>query len=438
MTSLSKAVCIALALSSCTVCGCGPSPASSASGPAHLAETQPPAPAISAEAHAEPQNMPTPGSFEDDLAFLTSHGPVIVLTSPTGGRVAVSAEYQGRVMTSAVAPGEASLGFIHRDFIASGRVGTQFDNYGGEDRFWLGPEGGQFGLYFPKGKPFTFDAWQTPAAFQTGAWDVVDRGDDRVVFARAMEVTNHAGTVFRARLVRTVRLLTAHDAESRLGVDVAGQGLRWVGFETKNEITNVGERAWTKKDGLPSIWILAMYKPSADTFVAIPFDPKAKGEIVNDRYFGKVPTERLAVDAEKGVVVFKCDGLHRAKIGLGPARAKATLGSYSASAGLLTVVSYDKPADARDYVNSMWEQQKDPFGGDVVNSYNDGPTEPGKASLGGFYEIETSSPGAALAPGKSLVHVHRTFHFVGAVDALDPIAKATLGVPVAAIRVASP
>ena len=27
----------------------------------------------------------------------------------------------------------------------------------------------------------------------------------------------------------------------------------------------------------------------------------------------------------------------------------------------------------------MWETQKDPYGGDVVNSYNDGPTEPGKA-----------------------------------------------------------
>ena len=75
-------------------------------------------------------------------------------------------------MTSAVEAGGASLGWINREFIAAGKTGTQFDNYGGEDRFWLGPEGGQFGLYFPPGKPFEFDAWQTPDALQEGAWDV--------------------------------------------------------------------------------------------------------------------------------------------------------------------------------------------------------------------------------------------------------------------------
>ncbi|MET0594867.1 MAG: DUF6786 family protein, partial [Polyangiaceae bacterium] len=78
--------------------------------------------------------------------------------------------------------------------------------------------------------------------------------------------------------------------------------------------------------------------------------------------------------------------------------------------------------------NSMWEQQKEPYKGDVINSYNDGPTEPGKASLGGFYEIESSSPAAALAPNEKLVHVHQTFHFTGPRDALDAIARKVLGV----------
>ena len=101
----------------------------------------------------------------------------------------------------------------------------------------------------------------------------------------------------------------------------------------------------------------------------------------------------------------------RGKIGLPPSRGRGVLGSYSASARLLTLVRYDKPKGATDYVNSMWEAQKEPYGGDVVNSYNDGPTEPGKPSLGGFYEIETSSPAAALAPGAALSHVHQTYHF---------------------------
>ena len=56
------------------------------------------------------------------------------------------------------------------------------------------------------------------------------------------------------------------------------------------------------------------------------------------------------------------------------------------------LVQFDRPAGARDYVNSMWEVQRDPFAGDVVNSYNDGPPAPAAKPLGPFYELETSSP----------------------------------------------
>ena len=374
-----------------------------------------------------PAKAPAAGSFEDDLAFLNAHGTTIVLESPSGGRVAVSPKYQGRVMTSAVAPGEKSLGFVFRKFIEDGKTGTQFDNYGGEDRFWLGPEGGQFGLYFKPGKPFAFSEWQTPEGFQVGEWTVKDKAADHVVFTRSMKVQNYAGTTFELDVERTVHLLDASDVAKHLGVSPPA-GVQWVAFETVNKITNTGKNAWTKKDGLPSVWILAMYNPSPDTFVSIPFDTKGTGEIVNDRYFGKVPSDRLKVLDTDGYLLFKADGIHRSKIGVGPTRAREFLGSYSPSSRLLTIVNYTKQGGPHDFVNSMWEKQKDPFGGDVVNSYNDGPTEPGKASLGGFYEIESSSPGAALAPGASLTHTHRTFHFVGEAAALDAISQKTLGI----------
>ena len=45
-----------------------------------------------------------------------------------------------------------------------GVIGT---NPRGEDRFWLGPEGGQFALFFKKGDPFDLDHWQTPAMMDT-------------------------------------------------------------------------------------------------------------------------------------------------------------------------------------------------------------------------------------------------------------------------------
>ncbi len=178
-----------------------------------------------------------------------------------------------------------------------------------------------------------------------------------------------------------------------------------------------------------------MYVPSADAHVLAPFDPAGAGPIVRDDYFGKVPPERLVVHEREGWLSFVADGSARGKIGLSASRARDSIGSWSPSAGLLTLVRTVRPATASDgYVNSLWSQQSDPYGGDVINSYNDGPTAPGQPSLGGFYEVETSSPAAALAPGASLEHVHATLHVLGTAASLDSLARRVLGISLASLR----
>ena len=111
-------------------------------------------------------------------------------------------------------------------------------------------------------------------------------------------------------------------------------------------------------------------------------------------------------------------------------------GSYDAANGVLTLVHLTLPEGVTDYVNSMWEIQKEPFAGDTVNSYNDGPASPGAKPLGPFYELETSSPAGALIPDGILRHVHTTMHFQGPEAALDGIARKTLGVGIADIKAA--
>ena len=178
-----------------------------------------------------------------------------------------------------------------------------------------------------------------------------------------------------------------------------------------------------------------MFNPSDETIVVIPFEPGPDSELgpkVNDEYFGKVPADRLIVRDD--VLFFNCDGQYRSKIGLSPKRAKPIMGSYDAAGGVLTIVQYNKPEGATDYVNSMWELQDKPFAGDVVNSYNDGPPKPGAKPLGPFYELETSSPAAELKPGETLSHMHRTFHLQGPEKDLDAIARATLGVSLDEIK----
>ena len=366
-------------------------------------------------------------TFEADVEFLSQHAPVKVLTAANGGRIAVSAQYQARVMTSAVAEGAASLGFLNRSFISEGKTGTQFDNYGGEDRFWLGPEGGQYGLYFPASQPFTFEHWQTPSGLQEGAWQTTDETPNSITYRRELTVHNHSRREFKVAVQRRLVLFSTEQAVEQLGMPIP-EGVQWVGYASENQLQNVGTDAWTERTGLLSIWILGMFAPVAGTRVIIPFERAATGPLVNDAYFGKIPAERLQVREREGYLLFLADGQQRGKLGLGPARAKGVLGSYSEPAELLTLVSYSKQPAASRFVNSMWEQQAEPYAGDELNSYNDGPPAPGKPALGGFYEIESSSPAAALAPGEHIEHVQRTFHFSGPRAALDALARHVLGV----------
>jgi hypothetical protein len=369
-----------------------------------------------------------PATFASDLAFLKQHTKLIVLSDGSGAQVVVAPEYQGRVMTS-TADGTASFGWIGRDAVSSGKRQPHMNVFGGEDRFWLGPEGGQYALYFKPGDPFDVDHWQTPEPFDWGPWVAVNQSQTSVTFTKSMSLTNHAGTQFRLNVSRTVRLLGPDDATRRLRVSMPA-GVSMVAFESDNDIRNAGTE-WTRDKGLISIWILGQFAPTPSTTIAVPFTagPESTlGPVVNDAYFGKVPPDRLQI--RDGVIRFRGDGQYRSKIGLSPLRAKDVAGSYDAVSHVLTIVQFTNDG-ARDYVNSMWETQKEPYRGDALNSYNDGPLGAGKPGLGPFYELESSSPALHLMQTEHYTHVHRTFHFQGSQAALDPIARAVLKVGLA-------
>ncbi|MCD6394064.1 MAG: hypothetical protein J7M40_11220 [Planctomycetes bacterium] len=375
-------------------------------------------------------------TFGDDLEFLKHHTDVLVLADDEGkAQVAIVPAYQGRVMTSTAAGAAgAGFGWINRELIASGRIDAHMNAYGGEERFWMGPEGGQFSIFFAKGAEFNLDNWRTPAVIDTEPFGVVSQTNTTVAFRRLTRLTNYSGVIFDVQINRSVKLLPADSHAWALGADIP-KTITAVAFQTDNSITNKGAKAWTKETGLLSIWILGMFNPSDETIVVIPFEPGPDSELgpkVNDEYFGKVPADRLIVGDD--VLFFNCDGQYRSKIGLSPKRAKPIMGSYDAAGGVLTIVQYNKPEGATDYVNSMWELQDKPFAGDVVNSYNDGPPKPGAKPLGPFYELETSSPAAELKPGETLSHMHRTFHLQGPEKDLDAIARATLGVSLDEIK----
>jgi hypothetical protein len=127
---------------------------------------------------------------------------------------------------------------------------------------------------------------------------------------------------------------------------------------------------------------------------------------------------------------------------ISPKRSNGIAGSWQADTGTLTLVviqpSKNTGSESWPYVDSQWKEDVDPFGGDVINSYNDGPPEPGAKPLGPFYELETSSPALLLKPGESYTHTQKTVHLTGSREALDAIAVSALGVGLDAIEKALP
>jgi hypothetical protein len=379
-------------------------------------------------------------TFGDDIAFLKSHTDVIVLADKKGeAKLAVVPQWQGRVMTSTAGGDDGlSFGWINRGLISSGKILPHMNGFGGEDRIWMGPEGGQFSIFFAKGTKFEFANWFTPAVFDTLPFKVVSHSKRKAAFSAEFDLTNYSGTIFSVSLKREVQLLDAAAAWKKLGVP-AQDGVSIVAYQSDNKVTNAGKDAWRKDTGLLSIWILGMYNPSPTTTIVAPIKPGPESELgvkVTSDYFGAIPADRLIV--KDNVIFLRGDGKFRSKIGINPKRSKSLLGSYDSGSKVLTIVQFNQPRGVTDYVNSLWKLQDHPFGGDAANSYNDGPPAPGEKPMGPFYEIESSSPAAALAPGKSLTHIHRTIHLSGPELALDKVAQATLGVSLDEIKAAFP
>lgn len=384
------------------------------------------------------ERIPPYSPFDDDVAFLKKYGEVVQLTDGTGkSRIAVMPGLQARVMTSTAGPPEnLSYGWINRGLFQSGDTSIHMNAFGGEERFWLGPEGGQFSIFFEKDSAFTFENWRTPRLIDLEAWDLASKSSQSATFSKSARLTNYSGTIFNIRINRQIQVLDPAEAFQQLGV-TPDTTLTLVAYQTLNTLQNTGVVPWSKKTGLLSIWLLGMFNPSPDVTLILPFvegPVTSLGPIVNDDYFGKVPADRLKVD--NGIVYFKGDGRYRSKIGLTPARAKEVMGSYDPASKTLTIVRYTKGEPTDDYVNSKWEIQQFPYLGDVVNAYNDGPPSPGAKPMGPFYELESSSPARALKPGENILHTQTTFHFQGQEEKLNRLTTQILGVTIGDINAA--
>jgi len=389
-----------------------------------------------ANAQAEDAAMQPP-VYGQVKQFLSEHTEIVELKNDKQGRLIVCPEYQGRVMTSTLDGDDGmSFGFICYDFIKQAQNDLHFNNYGGEERMWISPEGGQFSLWFEPGmETQKLKDWYTPKDLNEGPWEVVAAERDTVVkMKREMNLQNTSATKFDITVTRDVRMLGARDIAELFDADVSDilddDGVKSVAFETVNRITNDGD-AWTLDGGLISIWMLGMFNSSPKSVTIVPYregDESELGAEVRADYFGKLTPERLRV--LPGAILFRADGNFRSKLGTTKQRAVDVLGSVDFANGVLTLVKFSMPDNPVEepYMNNLWGKPlAKPYDGDVINAYNDGPNELG-TQMGKFYELETLSPASPLKTGETLTHCNRTIHIRADRATLNRIAKKVLGI----------
>jgi hypothetical protein len=373
-------------------------------------------------------------SFAEETALVEARaGRALVLEGARGVRVLASPGLQGRVLTLRVG-GIESTGFVNERAIEAGEVDPRFNNFGGVDRFWLGPEGGQFGLYFPPRADLSRETWRVPEALDRGAFSLAEADGAGAVLTRDMKVTSYAGRSFEVSVRREIRVLAAEDLHAELGVELP-EGVCHGGVSSRNRLTNAGPEPWDPAKGLIGIWILGMFDGSDATVVIAPFRPGDDGTLgppFNDDYFGRVSVEapeRLKV--LQNAVLFRADARRVGKFGISQRRTTGLAGAMDFARDLLTIVHFDVPPVLERYGNSTWvKEQREPYGGDAFQSYNSGvPGRPGElAAEAPFYELESASPVRPLRPGESLEHRHATHHFQGERGKLAAIARKLLGV----------
>jgi hypothetical protein len=371
------------------------------------------------------------GSFGYDLAYLSQKddGLFVLRSNDNKSQIIVSAKYQAKVFTStANGLSGVSFGFVNYKALDADVLDEHMNCYGGENRFWLGPEGGKYSIYFAPKTEQVFDNWHTPKPIDTEPWEIVSSDAKNVVMQKEMQVANYLGKQFILNVDRKISLMESAEANRLLAI-AANPEINMVAYRTDNTITNRGDFEWTTETGTICIWMLDMFTPAPKAVTVIPFhegDEANRGKIVTSDYFGEIPANRFKIQGN--IIYLKTDGNFRSKLGLNAKRTKAIAGNYDPDSKRLTITTFDVDEDAI-YLNQEWNPARDPLTGDAMNAYNDGPLDDGSI-MGPFLELESVSPAAFLKPAQSLSHQHTVFHFSGDEKHLNPIAEKLLGVSI--------
>lgn len=210
------------------------------------------------------------GTFGYDLNYLAKKDSVILLRANDGkAQVVVSPKYQAKVFTSTTDGNTGkSLGYLNYKALEAENFDEHMNGYGGENRLWLGPEGGKYSIYFKPGTEQVYDNWHTPKPFDIEAWNVVSASDKSVSMSKDMEVTNYLGNLFQVKIDRNISIVEPSEIASLLGIELS-PSIKTVGYLTDNVLINNGNTEWTEATGTICIWMLDMFNTASNSLTIV-------------------------------------------------------------------------------------------------------------------------------------------------------------------------
>lgn len=360
---------------------------------------------------------------KDVIGLLENAGnEVIVLTGRDKDRVVVvTPSLVGRVLCTGfegVNGGTESYiseAQIKRGATPSGK-GGDWAAFGGEERIWLAPEGGRFGLFFKQGNEQNFKNYLVPEPLNSARFGVTARTEDQtsVTFVAPIHLTNYQGHKIDLEVKRRIEILES--CPYTLGY---GSKVDFVAFESRTGVRNTARAPLTKETGAVSIWTLGQLPVRNHSVIIVPFRPGPDSQLgtpLNTEYFkadmidttqapdGHVYDDYWAL--KDNYALIKANGSVRTKIEMWPKRSLGRMASINLASFSMTIVEF-RMYPEREYLASYWlPYEGDPFKGAAISIYV-GPREEGA------YELETLSPALFLQPDEQYTHVSRTYHLRG-------------------------
>ena len=360
--------------------------------------------------------------------------PVVLQGEDQNKVVVVTPELVGRVLCTGLDGIEGYTdcyideGQIKKGAAQSERAG-KWSSFGGEERIWLAPEGGKYGLYYQQGEAQEFQNYMVPESLNSTRYQVMGKSEDggSVTFKAPLQLVNYQGTNFDLEIVRKVQILES--CPYALGF---GHKIESVGFETNTWVRNVGDKPLTRESGAIGVWTLGQFPAKDHSVIIVPFrsgPDSLLGPVLNTEYFKtdmidttKAPRGHTYGDyweVKEDFALVKANGSVMTKIEMGPKRSLGRLASVDLQEFEMTIVEFRMYPEL-DYVASYWlPYDANPYDGAAISVF----VLSKEAGVPPFYELEVISPALFLQPSEQYQHISRTYHLRGDRDTIAQICQ---------------